>query len=131
MLDFREKSKIRRAIYAKPTIILMLVISLFIANGAWNMYQKSKTSLNNKEATEQELSELQQRKDSLSEDINNLSTDRGIEEEIRERFMVAKEGENVVVVTNPKKEEVHTITVTDDNKPTILDKMLSATGLSN
>ncbi len=119
----------RRALYAKPTIIALSIALFLVARGAWNMYQKSQTTLVKREAAEEELSALKARERELSQDIVNLSTDRGIEEEIRERFMVAKEGESVMVISSPKEEAVHTITVTDTDE-TLVQKMLGASGLS-
>jgi cell division protein FtsB len=129
MLDFKQKNRVRRALYAKPTIIALVIVFLFVANGAWGMYQKSTTSITNKNSAEGELSSLKSREIELSQDIVNLSTDRGIEEEIRERFMVAKEGESVMVIANPKEEKIHTVTV-PDTEETMVQKMLGASGLS-
>ena len=121
MLDFKQKSRVRRALYAKPTIIALVVVFAFMANGAWGMYQKSKISTLNKNDAEEQLAALQSRERSLSQDIVNLSTERGMDEKIRERFMVAKEGENVMIISNAKEEKVHTVTVTDDKEGGALD----------
>ena len=49
---------------------------------------------------------LQDRKDSLEEQVQYLSDDRGIEAEMRRQFDVALEGEKVVVILDEKKENV-------------------------
>ena len=112
-LDIRQKARFRKAMYAKPTIIALLVLFAFILNGTWGMYQKSKTANENREKAEALVDELSSREKEVTEDVVGLSTKRGIEEEIRARFMVAKEGEKVIIIADPKIEEVHTVTVSE------------------
>lgn len=50
--------------------------------------------------------ELEERKERLSEEIQHLETKEGVEEEIRENFGFAKEGERVVIIVEG--EEVET-----------------------
>ena len=117
MLDFKQKNRFRRALYAKPTIICLIAILGFMAKGAWGMYEKSATSNTNKERAQEELAALLVREKILNQDIIDLSSDRGVDEKIRERFMVAKEGESVMVIANPKVEKTYTITVNDEEAP--------------
>ena len=130
MLDLKERNRLRKVIYGKPTIIVAAAVLLFVARGAWGMYQKNLEATEKRNITEEHLSELKQREAELSGDILNLSTDRGVEGEIRDRFMVAKDGENVMIVTDPDAQKVHTVIVSGE-KPTIIQKMISAVGISN
>lgn len=120
----------RRAMYAKPTIIVLAVVFVMIANGAWGMYEKSREATDKTDAVAQRVAELESREEELTRDILDLSTERGIEGEIRDRFMVAKEGESVIIVADPTVEKVHTVTVPDET-PGVTQKVLSAVGLSN
>lgn len=127
MLDFKERSRLRRAMYAKPTIIFMAVVLSFILHGAWGMYQKS-TEAGEKSATaEERLAELREREKVLSADILELSTDGGVENAIRDRFMVAKQGESVMIISDAEAKKVHTVTVADE-KPSYMQQFLGATG---
>src|SRR3989344_876254 len=130
MLDFKERNRVRRAMYAKPTIIVLAVVFVMVANGAWGMYEKSRDATDKTDVVTQRLTELEAREKELSLDILDLSTERGIEGEILDRFMVAKEGENVIIVADPTAEKVHTVTVPDET-PGVTQKVLSAVGLSN
>ena len=116
--------------YAKPTILMILVIFLLIVHGAWGMYQKSQTAKEKRDKAQAHLHELKSREKELSDDIIDLSTDRGIEGEIRDRFMVAKPGESFIVVVDPEEKKVHTVTVPDD-KQSLIGQIMSAVGLSN
>ena len=42
----------------------------------------------------------------MTEEIARLDTERGVEEEVRNKFEVSKEGEGVIVLLDKKEEEV-------------------------
>ena len=126
MLDFRERSRLRRALYAKHTLILLAIIATGVVHASWSMYQKSKEALVKKEKALSELSELEARQAQLSHDITVLSTERGVEAEIRERFMVAKEGEKVIIISEPQEKASRSIVV--EERPSFMDKMKAAVG---
>ncbi len=54
---------------------------------------------------ESEASALEERRDDLEKQVEYLSHERGIEAEMRRQFDVALEGEQVVVIVDPEKEE--------------------------
>lgn len=127
MLDIRERTRLRRFLYAKPTIIALALVVALLSRGAWGVYQKSKEASEKHAKAEMELELLLKREGELKADITRLSSDEGVEAEIRERFMVAKEGEKVMIITDPKQEKVHTVTV-DAEAPTMMEKMMGAVG---
>jgi cell division protein FtsB len=130
-LDFRERTRIRRFVYAKPTILAMFVLSLLSLHGAWGMYLKSKEALANRDKAVLEANVLMAHQQELHADIGKLSSDRGQEEEIRNRFMVAKDGEKVIIVSEPDDEVLHSVTVDDSNQTsTLIDRFKAAVGLS-
>ena len=63
-------------------------------------------TIENRKLAENKIAELQKEKEKLSIDIAKLKTEDGIEENIRQKFGLAKEGENMIIV------------VDDQNKPT-------------
>ena len=132
MLDFREKTQLRKIVYSKVTLVVFALILFLVARGAWGMYDKSVEASAKRDAAAKQLVDLVAREKELNSDIDHLSTDRGIEEEIRNRFMVAKEGENVIIVSDPaNKETPNSITVPDDTlQPSLWQKMFGATAAS-
>ena len=127
MLDFRERSQLRRTMYAKPTILVLGLLTLLIARGAWGMYEKSVEAKAKRDKAVSDLKELQIYAAQLNQDISSLSTERGQEGQIRDRFMVAKEGEKVFVVTDPEKKDVHTVTVSEESR-SLVDQWKAAIG---
>jgi cell division protein FtsB len=133
MLDFRERSKMRRIVYAKPTILVLALLTLITARSAFGMYQKSKEAIAKRDKATAELQALKSRQEELDQDIARLGSERGQEEEILDRFMVAKEGENVIIVADPEgTKTTHTVTVNEDeNDSSFFNKMRNAVvGLS-
>jgi len=128
MLDVRERTRLRRVLYAKPTIILFAFLVALMLHGVWGIYQKSQEAVAKRDKAVAELAGLATREKELREDIARLSTGDGLEAEIRDRFMVAKEGEKVMIIADPDATKVHTVTV-DENSPSLLETMMSAVGL--
>ena len=56
----------------------------------------------------EQVKELKQRNDELTSKIDKLATVSGVEEEIRSKFSVVKNNENMVVVVPNKDSEVST-----------------------
>ncbi len=127
-LDFREKTKLRRMLYAKPTIVLLGVFALLVARSAWGMYQKSTEALAKRDKAQEELRMVQERKKVLEADISRFSTPRGQEGEIRDRYMVAKDGEKVIIIADPETPLVHTVTISDTKTPTLMERVKNITG---
>ena len=68
------------------------------------MYSKSRESEQKRENIERRIAELNERKIELEAKIEELSTEEGIDVLIREKYRVAKEGEQLVVILNEEKE---------------------------
>lgn len=68
----------------------------------WNVFGKERESKVNLERISREAASLESRKSALSASIDQFNTERGREAEIRDKFRVAKAGEQLIVlVDNP------------------------------
>lgn len=81
------------------TVILLLVLFALI-RGGWNVYQKQRETYVNKIDAEARLDELNDRKNQLQAEVLHLKSGRGIEEEMRQQFEVAREGEGLIVIVD-------------------------------
>ncbi|MSR71273.1 MAG: hypothetical protein EXS50_01185 [Candidatus Taylorbacteria bacterium] len=98
MLEFKEKRK-RRKILSSPWLTaLLLIIFIFGIQAVWKIYQKEQMSRSNLEQANRELTRLKVRYDTLTSGVNRLKTPAGVEEEIRNKFSVIKEGEQVAII---------------------------------
>ncbi len=98
MHDFREKQKVRRFLYSKVTVGALAILVLFVGFKTWGIYQKERLSREMLEEAKATHADLSMRALALSNDIERLNTDIGFEEVVRDRYGVARKGENVVVL---------------------------------
>lgn len=101
MFDFYERRKIKQWLYSWPFLIILIVVSILLSHGVWEVFKQERQTRINKNQRLTHLEELEIRKNALQEEINRLNTERGVEEEIRQKFEVAKEGEEVIVIVDP------------------------------
>jgi cell division protein FtsB len=98
MFDFHEKRKIRGLLYSKPVIGLLFVVAILLSVSAYNRWEIARETEVKLEAKQRELQALSERAATLGAKVHYLEDERGVEEELRSRFDVAKEGEDVVVL---------------------------------
>jgi cell division protein FtsB len=98
MKSFQKKRSWRNIVQSKPVLVILGIFVLIFAWGVIGFMKKMQTTIENKNIAEEKFLELQKEKDKLSTDILKLKTDSGVEESIREKFGLAKEGEGVIVV---------------------------------
>jgi cell division protein FtsB len=98
MDDFQAKSRMRRLVYSRPVIVVLVIIIVLLARPVWKIWLKSRAVAREQAQVAAELKELELRRDFLEQEIAALQTPRGIEGEIREKFPVVKEGEKVIIV---------------------------------
>jgi cell division protein FtsB len=98
MLEFQEKKRLKKRIYSYGSIILLCLLAFFLAKAAFGVYKKAAISRENKERAARELEKLETRETMLQNEIARLSSAEGIEEEIRGRFNVVKEGEQIAII---------------------------------
>ncbi|MEK7132682.1 MAG: septum formation initiator family protein [Patescibacteria group bacterium] len=84
----------------------LFLISLFLlvgvaVSGVWKVYRKERESMSLRAEAERQLEDLSTRRVQLEEDIEKLKTPRGMEEALRERYRLAKSGENLIIIVNP------------------------------
>jgi cell division protein FtsB len=100
MRNFQQKHGFRRVLESKTFLILLgAVLLVFI----WNLFifvGKMKETARNKNLAEDKLAQLETQKSQVSSEVQKLGTQEGVENAIREKFGLAKEGEGVVVVTD-------------------------------
>ncbi|MFQ5661841.1 MAG: septum formation initiator family protein [Candidatus Paceibacteria bacterium] len=106
MFDFHEKRRFRRFLYSKVTLIILGLIVIWLLFVVFDMYKKERDTGIKSAEQKEILNELEEREAALQEEIDRLSTQKGIEAEIRSKFEVGKEGEEVIIIVdNPEEED--------------------------
>ena len=86
--------------YSKVTLVVLLLLTVFLAKGAWGIFMKALSSKNSFKEINKEYMSLEARKQTLSNNIAELNTEEGKEEEIRSKYSVAKDGEVSIVIVD-------------------------------
>ncbi len=84
-------------------VITLLILIIFFARATYGVYQKQEESSANTLQAAGELKRLVDRQTLLNTELARLSTNEGIEEEIRAKFGVSKPGEEVLIIVDPHK----------------------------
>ncbi len=98
MSEFQARHKIKRLVYSKVMVFLLLVMIFFVGKGVLDVWGKERESAQNAAEAAKALKNIQDRETFLSSEINRLSTSQGVEEEIRSKYSVAKPGEELIVI---------------------------------
>jgi cell division protein FtsB len=101
MQEFRKKRVLRRRLYSLPVLIILAIILVFLIRGVWGMYQKASFSEEKRTLAEAEHAALEEKRASIEAEIASFNTETGIEREVRSKFDVAREGEQVIVLVDP------------------------------
>lgn len=105
MFDFHEKRKIRNFFYNKTSISVLFLLTIVLAHSVYNLYDVSREVKQKLNIRNTELFELESRAQVLQAKVNQITDGRGIEEELRNRFDVARADEQVVILIKDKKKE--------------------------
>ncbi|MDO8590900.1 MAG: septum formation initiator family protein [bacterium] len=121
MREFEHKRKVR-GILSSPLVLLPLaIIFFFLIRGTWNIYLKDRASVAELISSQERLAKLQDRQATLMAATKKLSTESGIESEIRDRFQMAKEGEREVVIVDSSTEQIQRLSAPRNFLQKILD----------
>lgn len=115
MLEFYKRRKLKRVIYSWPVLLLMLIPVGYFMTVAGRAYLKEREAHENMLAATAELGRLKERQTMLNAEIARLSSDRGIEEELRDKYEVGKPGEHMILLVDPDKAQ-------QDSMPPIKEK---------
>lgn len=106
-MSYRLKQrKIKQKIYSWWMVAILAVVAFFFVSNTLDVYKKYSDSKQTISSLEDRYEKTNSREVELQEKIENLQSESGLEEEIRDKFNVAKEGEEVVIIVDSKESEV-------------------------
>ena len=107
MRDFQQKtpklSFIKRLTQSKFVLTLLSILIFFFAWNLFTFMEKMQKTTKHRKIMENKIVELKKKKERLTGNIEKLKTDRGIEEELRNKLGLGKEGEEVIIILGEKK----------------------------
>lgn len=125
MFDFHEKRRIRELLYSKPAIGFLFLLTILLSVSAYNRYEIAEETKERLEAKQAELDALEERADTLETKVRYLEDERGVEEELRSRFDVAKEGEDVIILVDERhgSDEGRPIDPSPEPRPSFFERL--------
>jgi cell division protein FtsB len=123
-MQLKSKNNNKKLIYSWLVLIFLFVILIFLLNSNLKAYKKVKDSDIRKNIFENNLIELQDRKNEIAKDIERLNSPVGQEEELRNRFNVSKEDEKVIIIVE-EEIVVSETEITEDNQQSFWQKIKS------
>lgn len=117
MASFGKKKKITDYLYSKPTLAVLGIIAVFMAFSVYQRFSVEREMAARRVEMEMKKQELIERKAELQTKVEYLSGERGIEEEIRKHFDVAKDGEQVVIIVDKEDEAPAEEVIVEEKKP--------------
>ncbi len=94
------KKRKQSLLYTPVGIGFLVLLLLYIGYSTYGVFTKWSDAHAKLVEAEESYTATAARYDAITEDLHDLSTDRGKEEIVREKFNVVKEGEGVVVLPN-------------------------------
>ncbi len=117
-MKFGKQNSYKKVLYSKATMLVLLVLIILLGRSVWERLQIERDMAGRAARTEAQLQQLTERKETLQERVEYLQGERGIEEEIRKNFDVAKEGEQVIILMGEPEEMVeHDTSVSEVEYP--------------
>jgi cell division protein FtsB len=99
-MKYSNRSLWRRFISSPFSAVALVVVVFILARAAINIQGKVETSAVKLEQAQAEYARLSQRQQDISRRVDYLSTDQGVEAEIRTKYHAIKEGEQVAVIVD-------------------------------
>ena len=90
----------KRFVSSPLLLIGLLIVFAFLAKAAWNIRHKAVVSAARLSAAEAELNKLTAHKKDLERHVGYLSSEQGIEAELRTKYRAVKDGESVAVIVD-------------------------------
>ena len=98
MRDFKKRKLVRSIVYSPLTASILLLAVFFALHAVWNIFTTYRYTKQNYEIVREEYTELTERKENIEKRVGQLSTEKGVETEIRNKFGFVKKGEKVVII---------------------------------
>lgn len=92
-------------LYSKITLGVLALLLIIFSYNLVGLVIKSRQTAENRALAQKEKEALTARQEDLSKNIASLNTDEGVEQALRDKYGVVKEGEKVVVIIDPPQVE--------------------------
>ncbi len=89
-----------KIIFSWITIIVLILIVILLTKGIIGMYGKNSNASIRAQDAQKDLLKIEERERILNKNLSRIKTSKGVEEELRRKFDVAREGEHLLVIVD-------------------------------
>ncbi len=100
MWNRSQRQAVGRLFLRRLGLIALFAVVVAALFGVWGVYQKERETAASRAQAESEHADLAARETRLSDDIEHLTSDRGVEETLREQYGLAERGEGLIVIVD-------------------------------
>ncbi|MBI5078231.1 MAG: hypothetical protein HZB11_02615 [Candidatus Yonathbacteria bacterium] len=100
MIPFQERKKFRKIMYSKASLVTLFIVLIAAGRGAWGIHQKAVIAETERDIALRSLSDFTSRITELQASLARVKSNQGLESEIRQKYTVARPGEEVVIVVD-------------------------------
>ncbi|MCM2339450.1 MAG: septum formation initiator family protein [Burkholderiales bacterium] len=102
MKSFQKNKRFNRLFQSKVFLLFLGIVLLVSFYSIFGFMNKMRETVKNKNIVRDKIEELEKTKEKLNLDIKKLDTKDGTEESIRQKFGLAKEGEEMIMIVEDK-----------------------------
>jgi cell division protein FtsB len=102
MRSFQKGGRLKHIMQSKLFLIFLGIVILAFFFNMFSFVNKMEETAKNRKIVEDKITELEKSKEQFNSDIGKLKTEAGVEENIRNKFGLAKDGENMILITDDK-----------------------------
>ena len=107
MAEFKRNKK--NSFWSSPLALLALfVIVVIFAYNITDLVKKNHETIKKNDLIIAEIDALKKKESDLQKEIDGIKTEQGIEEAIREKYQVVKNGEKMVMIVDEEKSKTET-----------------------
>jgi len=113
MRDFQEQSRWRAIFASRAALSVMLLLLLGMGIVSFQALEAGWEAETKREAVKERLREIEEKKDMLTSELEELRSQEGIEREARQKLNFRKQGEEVIIIQDVNTKHVSEETIKD------------------
>ena len=100
MAEFKKNKTKKNILYSPLVLLFLLFLAIVFIYNMIGLIERTHEAGKKKQLVESHIAELEARKKSLEDDIAKMKTPDGLEETIRDKYQLVRDGEKLVVITD-------------------------------
>jgi len=100
MNEFKKRQRLKKILYSRAILVLLVVVCLFLTRAVWDIFWKYRGSVADERQLQSKLAGLSSQEVYLASSTEELESQSGVEYALQEKFGAVKAGEKEIVLVN-------------------------------